>query len=78
MTDAAPLCPDCVEAADEIARILHPILRGKDFAEILCAFGLLVSHHATHTHEADLDEMLDLIRIAAKQHFAASPKGKLQ
>jgi hypothetical protein len=65
--------------ADTIAKIIDPLLIGKQKADILRAFGFLISSMSLDCPCCtNLAESLDDVRAAAEAHFTLNAKQVLQ
>lgn len=58
-----------IARADAIAKSLETLLIGQQKADILRAFGFVVSSMSLDCHCTNLDESLDKVRAAAEAHF---------
>ncbi|VTZ26097.1 hypothetical protein MPC4_170018 [Methylocella tundrae] len=66
------------DIADTIAKSLDPLLIGKQKADILRAFGFIISSMSLDCPCTNIDENLSDVRAAAEGHFALNAKQALQ
>lgn len=72
------LAPTDEYRADAIARGLSVLLVGKEKADILRAFGFIISSMAMDCPCVQIDGAIEDVRAAAEAHFACNAKKALQ